>query len=98
MSSVLRKNNSKKKASVRNHNKVDGHWNCAGPRIREFRLKASPKITQEDLAGRLAAQGILLNRTAIAKIEARTRVISDFELLGIAKALKVPVELLLGNK
>ncbi len=94
---MLRKNVSRKKTPLRNHNKVDGHWNCAGTRIRELRLKATPKITQEDLAGRLAAQGILLSRTAIAKIESRSRVISDFELLAIAKALKVPVERLLAK-
>lgn len=85
-----RKNTSKRKQSVRHHNTVQGYRNCIGSRIRQIRLKASPKVTQEDLAGRLAAQGILLNRTAIAKIESRKRAISDFEIIAIAKALKVP--------
>lgn len=92
-----RKNTSKRKQSTRHHNTVEGYRNCIGSRIKELRQKASPKVSQEDLAGRLAAQGILLNRTAIAKIEARKRAISDFEIIAIAKALKVSAADLLMN-
>lgn len=90
-----RKNTRRNRPQTRHHNRVGKYWNCIGPKIKELRLKAVPKITQEDLAGRLAAQGILINRTAIAKIESRKRTLSDFEIIAIAKALKTPIEQLM---
>lgn len=65
--------------------------NQVGPRIRLARVKAAPAVSQEDLAGRLAAQGILLDRSAISRIESQSRYLMDFEVSAIAKCLKVPV-------
>ncbi len=65
--------------------------NQVGPRIREARLKAQPPIFQDDLSGRLAACGVLLDRTAISRIEVQTRYVRDFEVSAIAKCLKVSV-------
>jgi hypothetical protein len=50
------------------------------------------KITQEDMVGRLARQGLQMNQSQIAKIESGTRPVTDFELAALAKALKVPVQ------
>jgi hypothetical protein len=41
--------------------------------------------------GRLAAQGILLDRSAVSRIEGQMRNVMDYEAAAIAKALKVPV-------
>jgi len=71
--------------------------NICGSRVREARLKAKPPISQDDLAGRLAAQGILLDRTAISRIESHTRFLMDYEIKAIAKCLKVPLSLLFGG-
>ena len=71
--------------------------NVIGQRVRQARLKASPPISQEDLAGRMAAQGILLDRSAISRIEGQTRYVMDYEAAAIARALKVPVAWLYGE-
>lgn len=72
--------------------------NNAGPIIKKFRLAAKPSVTQDDLSGRLASQGITLDRSAISRIESQTRVIFDYELVAIAKALRVQSEVLLNGE
>lgn len=72
--------------------------NVVGPRIREARLKCNPPVSQDDLAGRLASMGIILDQTAISRIEKQTRYLMDYELIGIAKALKASVASLAGEK
>ncbi len=57
-------------------------------------MASAPKITQEDMVGRLARQGIQINQSQVAKIESGDRPILDYELAAIAKALKVPVQAL----
>ncbi len=69
-----------------------GHRNVIGPRIRAARLMQKPRVSQEDLAARLAVRGISLDRTAISRMEAKDRFIRDYEIIEIAKCLKVPVE------
>jgi ribosome-binding protein aMBF1 (putative translation factor) len=71
--------------------------NLVGNRVKEARLKHKPVVSQNDLAGRLAAKEIPLDRTVITKIENRTRKVSDYELVAIARALKVTVAWLLGE-
>ncbi|MEQ2010543.1 MAG: helix-turn-helix transcriptional regulator [Limisphaerales bacterium] len=65
--------------------------NVIGLRIRSIRQKAKPPVTQVDLVGRLAAQGIYLDRTAIARMENNSRFIRDYEIVAIAKCLRVPI-------
>ena len=54
-------------------------------------MAADPKITQEDMVGRLARQGVSLIQSQMAKIESGERPVLDYELAAIAKALKVSV-------
>ncbi|MDP3072376.1 MAG: helix-turn-helix transcriptional regulator [Opitutaceae bacterium] len=68
--------------------------NVAGKAIHRLRTAANPRITQEDMAGRLAKQGVPMIQSQIAKIEIGERPILDYELFAIAKALKVPVQTL----
>ena len=77
--------------------RVQAARNQIGPRIRLARLKAKSPISQEDLAGRLAAQGVLLDRSAISRIESQTRYVMDFEASAIAKCLGVSVAWLFGE-
>jgi hypothetical protein len=49
------------------------------------------------LAGRLAGQGILLDRSAISRIENLSRYVMDYEAAAIVRALKVPLVLLFGQ-
>jgi hypothetical protein len=63
--------------------------NITGKRIRRARLAAKPPVSQEDLYGRLAALGITLDQGAISRVESEERYLMDYELLAIAKALRV---------
>lgn len=71
--------------------------NLVGRRIRQARLKCSPTVSQDDLAGRLAARGITMDQTAVSRIENQTRYLMDYELAAIAKALRVSVAWLFGE-
>lgn len=65
--------------------------NLIGERVRQARHKAKPKVTQTDLLARLAVRGVELEKTTISKIEAKTRPVTDIELVAIADALGVSV-------
>jgi hypothetical protein len=71
--------------------------NVVGGRIRKARLSKTPAVSQEDLAGRLAARGITMDQTAISRIENQTRYLMDYELIAIAKSLKISVAALCGE-
>jgi transcriptional regulator with XRE-family HTH domain len=71
--------------------------NLIGGRIRKARLACAPQVTQEDLAGRLAARGIYIDQTAVSRIENQDRYLMDYEIVAIAKALKVSVAYLFGE-
>jgi ribosome-binding protein aMBF1 (putative translation factor) len=73
------------------------HRNLVGPRVREARLKSQPPVSQDDLAGRLAARGVALDQTAISRIESRSRYVMDYEAAALAKCLKVPLSWLYGE-
>lgn len=60
--------------------------------IRAIRLSRRPLVTQEDLSGRLAALGVTITRTGIAKIELGERYVLDYEAVAIAKCLRVNLE------
>jgi len=65
--------------------------NLIGPRVRQIRLRMKPEVSQEDLAGRLAVQGVRLDRSAVSRIENQERYLMDYEIVAIAKCLKVGV-------
>lgn len=65
--------------------------NLIGRRIRRARLAQKPTVTLEDLAGRLAARGVYLDRSAIGRIENQKRYILDYEIKAVADALRVSV-------
>jgi len=71
--------------------------NIIGARVREARLKRKPAVSQDDLAGRLAGQGVVMDRTAVSRIENQSRYAMDYEAAAIARALKVSVAWLFGE-
>ncbi len=73
------------------------HRNVIGRRIRKARLRCRPSVSQDDLAGRLAAHGISLDQTAISRIEGQQRYVMDYEAAAIARCLKVSVGWLFGE-
>ncbi len=69
-----------------------------GPAVRKLRLAQRTLVTQQDLAGRLAAKGVQLDRSALARIESGDRLVKDMEALAIAAALRVPIQELFSTK
>ena len=65
--------------------------NAIGKRVRQARLLLSPRVSQEDLSGKLAALGVQITQTGISKIESGARYVMDYEAQAIARALKVSV-------
>ena len=66
--------------------------NLIGPRLRSIRKEIRPKVSQDDLSGRLASLGITLDRSAISRIENQDRAINDVEIVAISRALGIKVE------
>lgn len=71
--------------------------NIVGEKVRLARVALSPKVSQEDLSGRLAKMGVQITQTSLSKIEGRTRYVMDYEAAALAKALKVSVAWLYGE-
>ena len=65
--------------------------NIIGMRLRQIRLAKHPKVSLEDLAGRMAARGVTLDRSAIGRIENGNRYVLDYELKTLADALRSSV-------
>ena len=78
-------------------NKSTAARNVIGKRIRQARLKCKPAVSQEDLAGRLAVRHIIMDRSAISRIENQDRYLMDYEIEAIAHSLKVSVGWLFGE-
>ena len=70
--------------------------NIIGQRVREARHRCDPPLTQDQLAGRLAREGVQLDRVALAKVGGGLRCAFDFEVKGLAAVLKVDANWLLG--
>jgi transcriptional regulator with XRE-family HTH domain len=64
--------------------------NLVGPRIRELRMKRH--WTQEYLSRRIRSLGWYVTRNTLAKMENTTHLITDCDLLFLAKALKVKIK------
>lgn len=72
--------------------------NLVGKRVKKARLAAKPKLSQDALSGKLAARGVTIDRAGIAKLEAGSRYVSDFEVKALASALGVTVGWLMGGE
>jgi len=71
--------------------------NIIGERVRKARASLSPKVSQEDLSGKLARLGVQITQTSLSKIENRSRYVMDYEAAALAKALKTSVGWLYGE-
>lgn len=91
MSLKIKKRHCKQRRHI---NKAAGRQNIIGAHLGALRYTLGPQLTQQELADRVSVGEIKLDRTAIAKIEAGTRVVKDFELRAIAQALKTDVDTL----
>jgi transcriptional regulator with XRE-family HTH domain len=77
-------------------NDYEGRRNISGERVRMKRL--SMRLSQAALAAKVQTEGVVLEQDAISRIELGTRMVQDYELLALAKALGVTPEWLLTGK
>ena len=69
--------------------------NKAGHRIRVARTMANPRLTQDDLVAKMQIEGFKITKNSLSRIETNDRYVTDLELLGFAKVLKVSTAWLL---
>lgn len=74
---------------------LDDKYNISGVRIRKARVRAG--LSQEQLAIKLQLLGLQVGQMAVSRMETGKRLIPDFELPLLAKALNVTTDWLLGN-
>lgn len=67
--------------------------NIVGEQVRRLRYERG--LSQPALAAECQRRGWDITRDTIAKIEARTRWVGDFELVNLARSLDVPLDALL---
>ena len=64
--------------------------NAVGPKIRHLRYQQG--LTQNELSARIGLLGWDISRATLSQIEAQLRCVTDFELVCIAKALRVSAD------
>ena len=60
--------------------------------IRKLRNQSGVVITQEALVAKLQKCGLQIDRSALARIENRERLVRDSEIIALAEALQVPIQ------
>lgn len=70
----------------------EGKKNLIGNQLKVARMRSARFVTQQDLAARLSIMGLFIDRSAISKIEAGKRLVTDYELYAISKALCLPTD------
>lgn len=71
-------------------NRYNYSINVIGKKIKEIRR--GQKLSQEYLCARMQTMGYQISRSDISKIENQKKFISDFEVFGFAKALRVSID------
>ncbi|MCR4845855.1 MAG: helix-turn-helix domain-containing protein [Eubacterium sp.] len=71
----------------------DGRNNICGNKIASIRKEM--KLSQRALADKLQVEGLDIDKTAVQRIEAGKRFVTDIEIVIIPKALNITVEELL---
>jgi transcriptional regulator with XRE-family HTH domain len=71
--------------------------NIIGSRVRIARRRLHPSLSQDELSGRLAAKGVIIDRSGISKIENGDRYLMDYEIMALAKSLQISVGWLFGE-
>jgi transcriptional regulator with XRE-family HTH domain len=70
-----------------------GDMNIVGANITRIRLDKG--IRQKELLARIQSEGIDISGSCLSKIEGQTRMVTDRELLALARALGVDADALL---
>lgn len=60
-----------------------------GENVKNYRVRL--KLSQSDLAARLQTYDVLIEQKAISRIELGDRLVADYELVALSKALGVTI-------
>lgn len=71
----------------------NGRKNLCGDTVR--RIRREKGMTQDMFSQRLQLLGVVVDRFAVAKIEAGTRFVADYELYALAKIFDIQMEKLI---
>ena len=63
--------------------------NLVGHNVKKFRL--ARKLTQKQVSDKLETLAVYVCRGSIARIESKTRTVTDVELWGLSMVLDVPI-------
>lgn len=74
--------------------KYNGRSNISGDHIRELRQKK--RLSQASLAAKMQTEGVIVEQDVISRIESGVRLVTDYELLAIAKIFHVSVDWIIG--
>lgn len=74
----------------------NGRCNIVGERVRLLRKHAG--LSQEELAAKIQLEGLDLTQKAVSRIETGSRIVSDYELLYLCRALNVSLAELLPDQ
>lgn len=73
-----------------------GYKNIIGSRV--VAIRKARKMKQKEFLARLQTLGLDLSPTSLSRLEGQDRLVQDFEVLIIAKALEITVGHLLGEE
>ena len=73
----------------------EGNKNVVSSRVREARIRLN--LSQGEVAAQLQVLGINIDQQMLSRIEHNLRLVTDFELVGLAYVLKVSVYWLLSG-
>ncbi|OCZ50090.1 helix-turn-helix transcriptional regulator [Dehalobacter sp. TeCB1] len=71
-----------------------GNKNMIGAKV--VALRQAKKIKQRDFLAKLQTVGLDISATSLSRLEGQYRLVQDYEIVAIAKALDISIEDLLG--
>lgn len=73
-----------------------GDKNIIGTRV--VAIRKSKRMKQKEFLAKLQTLGLDISPTSLSRLEGQYRLVQDYEVVAIAKALEVSVEVLLGER
>lgn len=81
---------------MKHRNEPPGDKNIIGSRV--VAIRKAKRMKQKDFLARLQTFGLDISPTSLSRLEGQYRLVQDYELVAIAKALEVSVQELLGEQ
>ncbi|RAV05140.1 helix-turn-helix domain-containing protein [Paenibacillus sp. YN15] len=81
---------------MKHRNEPPGDKNIIGTKV--VAIRKAKRMKQKDFLARLQTFGLDISPTSLSRLEGQYRLVQDYELVAIAKALEVSVQELLGEK